>query len=78
VIVVYTAGYTVVPPDIRQACVELVCLRYRERTRIGEVSKDIGGMTVAFSQKDMSDSTATALSSYRRVAPAWPPPIAVP
>src|SRR5579862_5561534 len=39
VIVTYTAGYPSVPPDIAQACIELVCQRYRERTRIGEVSK---------------------------------------
>ena len=43
VVVTYTAGYDTVPPDIAQACIELVCQRYRERTRIGEVSKALGG-----------------------------------
>jgi hypothetical protein len=70
-IVTYTAGYATTPPDITQACIELVCQRYRERTRIGEVSKALGGAeTVTYSQKDMSDSVKTLLSQYRLVAPA--------
>src|SRR5579884_302346 len=70
VIVTYTAGYAAVPDDISQACIELVALRYRERTRIGEVSKALaGGETVTFSQKDMSDSTRTLLMPYKAVAP---------
>ena len=39
----YTAGYAVPPADLSQACIELVALRYRERGRIGEVTKAIGG-----------------------------------
>src|ERR1700728_4097267 len=56
VVVTYTAGYATTPPDVAQACIELVAQRYRERTRIGEVSKALmSGETVTFSQKDMSD-----------------------
>jgi len=70
VIVTYTAGYAATPPDIAQACIELVCQRYRERSRIGEVTKSLGGgETVTFSQKDMSDGVKTLLSQYRLVAP---------
>jgi hypothetical protein len=70
VIVTYTAGYAATPPDIAQVCIELVCLRYRERSRIGEVSKSLGGgETVSFSQKDMSDNVKTLISQYRAVAP---------
>jgi hypothetical protein len=69
--VTYTAGYASVPPDIAQACIELVCQRYRERARIGEVSKAlISGETVTYSQKDMIDDVMTLLSQYRAVAPA--------
>jgi hypothetical protein len=71
VLVTYTAGYSATPPDIAQACIELVCQRYRERSRIGEVSKALGtGETVTFSQKDMSDAVKTLLSPYRSVMPA--------
>ena len=67
--VTYTAGYASVPADIAQACIELVCQRYRERTRIGEVSKSLmSGETVTFSQKDMSDDIKSLLSQYRAVA----------
>jgi hypothetical protein len=70
VIVTYTAGYAVTPPDIAQAAVELVCLRYRERTRIGEVSRALGGgQTVTFSQQDMSDDVKLLLSQYRALTP---------
>lgn len=70
VIVTYTAGFVVTPPEIAQACTELVAQRYKERTRIGEVSKSLGGgETVSFSQQDMSADVKTLLSQYRAVAP---------
>ena len=66
----YTAGYLVIPPDLAQACIELVALRYRERSRIGEVARAIGGgETVSYSQKDMSDSIKTLIQQYRVVVP---------
>jgi hypothetical protein len=70
VIVTYTAGYPVTPPDIAQAAVELVCQRYRERTRIGEVSRALGGgETVTYSQQDMSDDVKLLLAQYRALVP---------
>jgi hypothetical protein len=66
----YTAGFASIPPDIAQACIELVALRYRERTRVGEVSKSFAGAeTVSYSQKDMSAPIATLLERYRLVTP---------
>ena len=59
--------YSYVPPEIEQACIELVGLRYRERSRIGENSKSVGGEVVSFSTKDMTDSVKTILNNYRRV-----------
>ena len=71
VVLTYTAGYAATPPDIAQACVELVCQRYRERTRIGEVARAAGGdETVTFSQNDMAADVKALLSQYRLVAPA--------
>ena len=70
-IVTYTAGFTETPSEIAQAYIELVARHYRERTRIGEVSKALGtGETVTFSQKDMSEDVKTALLPYRVAAPA--------
>jgi hypothetical protein len=68
VVLAYTAGYAATPPEVEQACIELVTLRYKERDRIGHVSKSLAGETVSFSQKDMSDDIKTLLSLYRRVA----------
>jgi len=66
----YTAGYSTTPPDVAQACIELVALRYRERTRVGEVSRALGGAeTVSYATKDMSDDVKTLLQQYRLVAP---------
>ncbi len=73
VAITYTAGYPVIPPDIAQACIDLVCLRYRERTRIGEVSRATGGSeTVTYSQRDMSEHVKLLLSQYRLVTPVSP------
>lgn len=70
VAVTYTAGYPATPPDIAQACIELVCQRYDERTHIGEVSGSVSGTeTVSYSQLDMSNDVKLLLSQYRAVAP---------
>lgn len=66
VAVTYTAGYESTPPDIEQACIELVALRYKERDRIGQVSKNLAGEIVAFSQKDMPPDVQTLIDQYRR------------
>ena len=66
----YTAGYAETPPDLAQACIELVALRYRERSRVGETARAIGGVeTVSYSQKDMSDAIKTLIQQYRIVTP---------
>lgn len=73
VIVTYTAGYDTVPPDLAQACIELVAQRYKQRSRIGEVAKARGATeTVTFSQKDLSDGVRAVLAQYRAVAPVSP------
>lgn len=66
--ITYTAGYAAIPDDIKQACIELVCYRYKERSRIGEVSKSMGGQTVSFLQKDLPNFVKMILDPYRRVA----------
>lgn len=70
VTVAYTAGYAATPPEIEQACIELVALRYKERDRIGQVSKNLAGEVVAFTQKDMPADVQTLLDQYRAVVPA--------
>ncbi|TDR82202.1 head-tail connector protein [Paludibacterium purpuratum] len=63
----YTAGYATIPLDIEQACIDLVCVRYKERQRIGEQSKAINGETVSFMIKDLSPFALSVLQNYKRV-----------
>jgi hypothetical protein len=87
VIVEYTAGYDPIPGDIEQACIEMVVRKYRERTRIGETSRSLGGAetvaysTVMFSRRDMGTDIEALLWQYRQAAPIMratlipPPPV---
>ncbi len=65
----YTAGFAVIPPELEQACVELVALRYRERDRTGYSSRSLQGESAAFALKDVPPSVETVLSKYRKVVP---------
>lgn len=69
VVIQYSAGFVATPPDIEQACIGLVALRYKERDRIGQVSKNLAGETVSFQQKDMPADIATLLDQYRNLVP---------
>jgi hypothetical protein len=77
VLLQYTAGFATVPPDVAQAAIELVCRKYRERTRIGERSKSLGGgetvayQTVSFTLRDMASDIQLLLQQYRQVAPIF-------
>lgn len=65
-------SYGFIPQDISQVCIELVSERYSYRSRIGQVSKSLGGQeTITYSQKDMSDAQRLMLQPYRRVTPLW-------
>lgn len=66
----YTAGYPTVPTEIEQACIELVSIRYKERDHIGQVSSAMGGQTVTYNQKDLSDSIEATLAQYKKVLTA--------
>lgn len=63
----YSAGYVQIPPEIEQACIELVGLRYKERDRIGHASKAIQGETVSFTIVDMPPQVRTILNNYKKV-----------
>jgi uncharacterized phiE125 gp8 family phage protein len=65
----YTAGYASVPLDLEQACIELVALRYRERSRIGVNTQTLGQETTSYQNIDMPPSVKTALAQYKKVVP---------
>jgi hypothetical protein len=66
--VTYTAGYDTVPPDLEQACIELVALRYKERDKVGVISKGIGGESVVYVSV-MPVSIESLIAPYKKVAP---------
>lgn len=63
-------SYSYIPPDIEQACWELVGERYQYKDRIGVKSKSLGGQeTVSFETGSMSSYISASLQPYRRVVP---------
>jgi hypothetical protein len=63
-----TYGYT--PEDVVQALVEIAGERFKARSRIGEVSQNLGhGQVVSFSRLDMNESIRTLLNPWRVVTP---------
>jgi hypothetical protein len=69
VVVQYTAGYTEMPSDIEQACIELVHLRFQRRLRAADVtSKTQQGEAISFAApEEMPPSVAGILKQYRGV-----------
>ncbi len=64
---VYVAGYAACPADIEQAVIETVGLRFKDRDRIGNASKSIGGETVQFIISEFTKSAQSILQQYKKV-----------
>jgi hypothetical protein len=67
VTITYTAGYEQTPSDLKQACIELVALKYALRQKAGLVSESGLQQVTAYSQKDMPASVASAIQPYKIV-----------
>jgi uncharacterized phiE125 gp8 family phage protein len=65
----YTAGFATVPLDIEQAVLELIGLKYSDRSHFGQASKSINGEVVSFITADMPKGVATILGNYKKVVP---------
>lgn len=63
--VVYSAGYATIPADIKRACIDLVCWKYKERTRIGMSTQAMAGETTVYQVAEMPDHVKTILRQYR-------------
>jgi hypothetical protein len=65
----YTAGYSSVPLDLKQAAIEAFALAYRQRVRIGEKSNSMGAqVTVAYDMSDVPARSLSIFNQYRRLA----------
>jgi uncharacterized phiE125 gp8 family phage protein len=68
----YTAGYasiTALPAEVSQAVIEIVALRYKERSWIGHKSKGLHADQVAYTNADVPDDVKKTLNQYTRVVP---------
>ena len=65
----YIAGFSSVPYDIEQVCIELVAKKFKSEERIGIKSKGLAGESVSYDIQDMRDEARTLLASYNKVAP---------
>jgi hypothetical protein len=65
--VVYTAGYAVVPEDIKQVCIEESIRRFKNRNNFDLVSKTMPDGSVNYSEKGLLRSTTDVLNKYKRV-----------
>jgi hypothetical protein len=69
VIINYSAGFASTPPDVEGVCIDLVCRKWKDRDRIGLVSKAIAGETTMFSKTDLTDEFKSLLRQYQKVTP---------
>ncbi|WP_051516914.1 head-tail connector protein [Herbaspirillum sp. RV1423] len=69
VVLSYSAGFANTPPEIEQACIETIALRYSEKDRVGYSSKTLAGETVAFTITDFPKSAMTVMNNYKKVIP---------
>lgn len=67
VVISYTAGLASVPPDLAQACIEIVAVKYKRRTNIDVSGKTLNGETISYTMADVPASAKTAINNYNRV-----------
>ena len=69
VVIQYHAGLAAVPGDVAQVCMELVAKKYRERDRIGTLSRTLAGEIVTYEKSDLSPEVRNRLRNYVKVCP---------
>lgn len=64
--VTYTAGYAVVPEDLKRAAIDIVAEKYARRTRQGVTSKSIGSESITYGQNDVTPYARQVFGQYKR------------
>lgn len=65
--VVYEAGFEEIPYDVRQACIDMVAFKYKEKDRIGINTKTLAGEVISFEKRELKDHIRSQLAPYVRV-----------
>ena len=65
--IVYTAGFSAIPEDVRQVCIEIAAAKFylKERQKGGIASTTFGGETVRYTRDDLSAAQKQWLAPYR-------------
>jgi hypothetical protein len=71
VIVNYTAGYAMTPPDLEQACIDIISDWFKAKDRIGKSGESIEGQSISFSLAQVPPRAMGVISGYRRVSPVF-------
>lgn len=69
VVVTGTAGYTTPPPEVVQAVLETAGRGYQKRKRLDETSKQVGGETISYSTKDLTDFARQTVNNHTNRIP---------
>lgn len=64
IVIAYTAGFTTIPADVNQACVELVAYKFSRRDRTGMKNEVLAQQTGGFDMSDMPASVKTTLAQW--------------
>jgi hypothetical protein len=65
----YNAGFATTPPDIEQACIDIVGEWFRYMARIGKLSEGIEGQTITFTNAQVPPRALGVMQTYKRVYP---------
>lgn len=65
-----TSGYTIIPEDLKQVCIDMVAREYKRRQRAGVTTEGIAGLQTSYSEDDILATEKTMLNPYKNVV--WP------
>lgn len=65
--IIYTAGYLIVPPELEQACIYLVGIKYKSREHIDISTKSMGGENTTYISTEIPNAVKWTLARYSSV-----------
>ncbi len=69
--IVYSSGYATTPPDLEQACIDIIGDWFKYRERIGKVSEGIEGQTIMFTNAQIPPRALAIMNTYNTKYPAF-------
>ncbi len=65
VAVSYTAGFTVIPSDVKQAAIEIAAETYQRKKRLGIMSQNVAGETISYQTLTVNVGLQGVIDRYR-------------